>query len=319
MDSYGRIGRQIALMLFIFGIFGLLLPDRESGPPMMRSMQAFSITGHMMIFFLGAYLIYAFRPGFSARLLYSQFLLILGAALLVSIITEGLQLIIPGRTGSLRDVVTNVTGAMIFLVIKNQNHVKRVVLLNASVTSITIILFWPFFRAVSDEIIAYRQFPLLAGFETPFEATRFTGDPGSLSVSDEYAYTGRKSLRVKFGTQVYSGMAMEYMPGDWRGFSYLQFAVYNPHKKEVALHSRIHDTHHADSGRMLHTDRFNHTFIIQPETWTVVPISLNNVKNSPRNREMVMEQVVNIGFFVAQETEPLTLYIDDIRLKNQTN
>lgn len=203
---------------------------------------------------------------------------------------------------------------MIFLSIKNLNHVKRLILLHTAVATIIIVLLWPFFRAVFDEITAYWQFPLLAGFETPFEANRFIRGTGRFSVSDEYAYTDSKSLRVRFGTQTYSGIAMEYMPKNWRGYSHLQFAVYNPQEREVTLHTRIHDAHHGKSGRMIYADRFNRSFSIPPGTWTPITISLESIKNAPRNREMDMAQITNIGFFVAREPEPLTLYIDDIRL-----
>jgi VanZ family protein len=317
LDVYGKITRQIATILFILGIIGMLLPGRESGPPPMRSLQEISIIGHMLIFFLGAYLLYAFRPDFSARLFHNQFLLLMGAALLASIIIEGLHHIIPGRTGSVRDVVANITGAMIFLSIKNLNHVKRLILLHAPAALITVVLLWPFFRAIADEIAAYRQFPLLAGFETPFEATRFTRGTGTFSISEEYAYTGSKSLRVRFDTQTYSGIAMEYMPRDWQGYSHLKFAVYNPQEKEVTLYTRIHDAHHGKSGPMIHEDRFNRALFIPSEAWTTITIPLKSIKTAPRTREMDMGQIAHIGFFVAQEPEPLTLYIDDIRLKTK--
>ncbi len=314
---YKKIAKQIALILFAAGIIGMLLPGRESGAPLMRSIQEISIAGHILIFFVGAYALYAFHPGLEARPFHIQFLVLLTSALLVGITIEGLQFFIPGRTGSPRDAAANIMGAMLFLSLKNLRTTTRFILLHLAVAVITGLLLWPFARAVSDGIAAYRQFPLLAGFETPFEATRFIRGTGRFSVSDEYAYTGKKSLRVIFGTQAYSGIAMEHMPGSWQGFSHLQFAVYNPQEKEVTLHTRIHDALHAKSERMIYADRFNRTFSLPPETWTVIQIPLAQIKNAPRTREMDMEKISSIGFFVARETVSVTLYIDEIRLKNK--
>lgn len=292
----------------------MLLPSQGSGAPQPRSIQELSIFGHMGVFFLGAYLFYSFSPAFSLRPFPMQVLVILFTAFMVGIFIEGLQYMIPGRFASLTDILANMAGVMIFLSLKKISSIKRHILLHTTAVSFAIVLLWPFFRAVSDEITAYRQFPLLAGFETPFEDTRFIRGTGRFSISDEYAHTGSKSLKVKFGTQTYSGIAMEHMPRDWQGYSHLQFAVYNPQGKTVTLHTRIHDAHHGKSGPMIYADRFNRTFTLAPETWTTITISLQSVKKAPRNREMDMGQITNIGFFVAREPEPVMLYIDDIRL-----
>lgn len=314
---FGKLTKQIALILFAAGVIGMLLPGRESGAPQIRSIQEIFIAGHMLVFFLGAYLLYAFHPGLEARSFHIQLLVLLALALLAGIIIEGLQLFIPGRTGSARDAAANIMGALFFLSLKNLRASTRFILFHLAVAVITGILLWPFARTVSDEIAAYRQFPLLAGFETPFESTRFIRGTGRFNISEEYAYTGKKSLRVTFGTQAYSGIAMEHMPGNWQGFSHLHFAVYNPQEKEVTLHTRIHDVLHAKSERMIYADRFNRTFFLPPVTWTVIQIPLEKIKNAPRTREMDMDKISSIGFFVARETVSVTLYIDDIRLKNK--
>ncbi len=292
----------------------MLLPSRDTGPHEVRSMAEIAIMAHMMVFFLGGYLFYTFKPDLAAHPFHLQFLLLFLAAFTAGIFVEGLQSMIPGRTASLRDIGANITGAMIFLSLKNWNNITRYIPFHVSVIAITAIFLWPFFRSVTDEVIAHSQFPLLAGFETPFEDTRFIRGTGRFSISNTHAFYGGNSLQVKMGTQAYSGFALEYMPRNWRGYSYLQFAVYNPQEDDVTIHTRIHDTWHANSGRMIYADRFNRIFHIPPQEWTVIKIPLEEIKNAPRSRKMDMAKITNMGFYVAREPDPLTLYIDDIRL-----
>ena len=314
MTKYKAVFNQACLLLFAAGIIGMLLPSRATGPHELRWMAEISIAGHMLVFFLGAYLVYAYVPGFSDRGLPGQILLLLTTALLASILIEGLQSAIPGRYASIEDGMANITGAMAFVSIKNR-RLAWPTLLHITTAVLVAVLLWPFFKAAADDLIAYRQFPLLAGFETPFEATRFIRGTGRFSVTDDYAYSGSRSLRATFGTQPYSGIALEHMPRNWRGYAQLIFAVYNPQPIPITLHLRIHDTPHAKSGRMIYADRFNRTFSLSPEEWNTIVIPLSQVKNAPQTRRMNMGKIASMGFFVAHEPSPVTLYIDDIRLK----
>lgn len=315
LPNHTKILNLICTLLFIAGIIGMFLPGQESGPQKLRSMSEISIAAHMLVFFLGGYLVFAFIPSFSARPLTGQILLLLSGALIAGIVLEGIQSIIPGRTASLRDIIANATGTMIFLSMRHLRNRQGHLLLYLPTITLAAFLLWPLYKAIADEYTAKMQFPLLAGFETPFEASRFIRGTGRFGVTDEYAFSGKNSLRVDMGTQTYSGIALEYMPRNWQGYSHLQIAVYNPQKEQVTLYIRIHDTHHATSGRMIYADRFNRIFSILPQQWTILEIPLKRVENAPRTRKMDMEEITNVGFFVAKEPEPLTLYIDDIRLK----
>jgi hypothetical protein len=303
-------------MLFVAGILGMLLPRLNAGPHEMRSMAEISIAGHMIVFFLGAYVFYAFNPQFSEKSPGIQILLVILMTLFAGMILEGLQSLIPGRTASFRDMAANTTGALIFLSIKNMRSMRRYAILQISAAIFTALLIWPLSKALTDEFIANLQFPILASFETPFEASRFIRGTGRYSISDELAFHGSKSLRVKFCTKTYSGVALEYMPRNWRGYTHLQFAVYNPQEYPVTIHTRIHDAKHARSEKMIYADRFNRVFTIPSRNWTIVEIPLSDIKNAPRTRKMKMNQITNLGFFVSRQPEPVVMYIDDIRLKN---
>ena len=315
MSHYKPVLNLICILLFIAGIIGMLLPGGESGSHELRWMAQVPVAGHMLVFFLGAYLAFAFIPGFSSRPLHIQAPLMIATALLAGIAIEGLQTLIPGRTPSFRDIAANTTGSMAFLSLTCLRSMRRHFLLPVATVILAGIILWPLFKALADDAIAFRQFPLLAGFETPFEATRFIRGTARFSTSSDHAFYGNRSLRVQFGTQSYSGIALQYMPGNWRGYSHLQFAVYNPGEKETTLHLRIHDAQHENADKMIYADRFNRTYQLPPGEWSVISIPLSRIEDAPRTRKMDMNEINSMGFFVAREPSPLTLYIDDIRLK----
>lgn len=313
----GKIAKTVkltCLAIITVGIIGMLVPREGDLLPHMRSLEQVWIIGHMLIFFAGCYLSYMVFPALRDQPFFSQIVLILSVTLLISFLIEGTQTFIPGRFGSIKDVAANVSGAMACLALKNRLTLKTLPFHVAALILVAF-FFWPLLRSLSDESIAYRQFPLLAGFQTPLEKTRFRGDPGQLTVTDQYALYGSRSLRVKLGTETYSGFSLAYMPGNWESYSALRFAVYNPQPNDVLLTTRIHDTPHARSDNMLYEDRYNRRFTIYSEKWTIISIPLGDVEASPENRKMDMKNISNIGFFVTREPEPLTLYIDYIRLE----
>jgi len=306
--------RLILLAIFAAAVIGMVVPKDGSLLPHMRSVQQLWIIGHILVFFSGCFLLYWFFPWLAKWPLYEQLLLILSATLLISIAIEGIQAFIPGRFASLKDIAANLAGSMAAISLKNLRR-RRTLPLHIATACVLVFFFWPMLRSLTDEAIAYYQFPLLAGFQTPFEETRFRGDPGRLEITDQRAYYGNRSLRVNLGTETYSGFSLAYMPGNWQGYSYLKVAFYNPQPREVTITNRIHDKAHGKSGKMLYEDRFNRRFTLQPEKWTMLEISLADVKTAPQNRKMGMTSINNIGFFVTREPEPLTLYIDAIRLE----
>nr|WP_232364805.1 CIA30 family protein [Desulfosalsimonas propionicica] len=86
-------------------------------------------------------------------------------------------------------------------------------------------------------------------------------------------------------------------------------------EKQVKLHLRIEDRKHAQSENQQYTDRYNSSFDLPPGKWKTIKIPLEEIENAPKTRKMNMEQISSIMFFVARQPEPLTLYIDDIRLQ----
>ena len=89
------------------------------------------------------------------------------------------------RTPNMGDVLRDLTGSLLVLVFglpgAKLNPLNRRIFLQASVLALTLVMIWPLARSLIDDAISWYQFPLLSGFETPFEIYRWKGR-GRLSV-----------------------------------------------------------------------------------------------------------------------------------------
>lgn len=304
----------ICLALFAAGLAAMFMPSGDSAPGL-RSMDQFWNLGHAVLFFLAAHLAYAFSPRLSFRPVYSQALLITAAVILSGAAIELAQSMIPGRFPSFYDAATNLAGALAYLSLRNRKQVKKYIPMHAAAICLIVLALWPPIRAASDDIIAYTRFPVLADFETPFEATRFTKNAKKAEITSSRAYSGSHSLKINLDTDTYSGISMKYMPRNWQEFSFLYFEVYNPQDHPVKLTVRIHDAEHETQPVQQYSDRFNRSFEVPPETWTTIKIPLADIRTAPRTRKLDLFSIQALGMFVTRAPEPWTLYIDHIRLK----
>jgi hypothetical protein len=301
--------------IFAAGAVTMFLPS-EASPAGLRSVEQLWNLGHAALFFLAGHLIYTFMPGFSEKQLREQAAVLLAVVLAAGGFSEILQSLIPGRNASFFDMLINLTGMGACLAVKNPGKSFIHFLLYAAVACLIAICMWPFLRSVSDELIAKRQFPVLADFQTPFEADRFQSDTAEYKITDKTASTGTKSLELRLGIHEYSGIFMQYMPRNWQGYSWFEFQAYNPQTVPVVLTVRIHDKKHETSPAQLYNDRFNKSFSLAPQSWTTIAISLKEVRHAPATRRMDMEHIQSIGFFVANPAQELSIFLDNIILCN---
>lgn len=271
-------------------------------------------SGHLFLFFLGWHLLYILYPRLSAFNFSRQLLLLLGVTLVCVGGVEGLQSALSGKSLSVGDILGDVAGALLYLSFRYRREGARYFLLHGMALLLAGIVFWPFFCSLFDELLARRQFPLLADFETPFEKSRFEGSTGSGARSDERAFHGRHSLRLSLLPGPWSGMTLKYFPADWQGYSCLHFSLYNPGSQPVSLEVWIRDVVH-EQGDRPYNDLFSRIIDLPAGCWTEVRISLAEVRTGPKSREMELDQISGLGFFVEKEKNPLTLYLDTIRLE----
>jgi hypothetical protein len=166
-------------------------------------------------------------------------------------------------------------------------------------------------KSLIDEAISRHQFPLLSGFETPFEIDRWTGS-ARLSIATMPSIADSRLLKLSLTTEQYSGAVLKYFDGDWASASRLKFSLYNPDEDPLQITCRIHDVQHND-GHEEYEDRFNRRYTLM-HGWNHIDIDLDEVKTSPARRSMDMARIREIGLFVTSLPAPRIIYLDNVRL-----
>lgn len=170
---------------------------------------------------------------------------------------------------------------------------------------------WPLTRSLIDEAISRHQFPLLSGFETPFEIERWEGGD-RLSVEPVSPISTDRLLKLTLTTDEYSGTELKYFDGNWANARQLKVNFYNPGTTPLPITCRIHDLQHSD-GNEEYEDRFNRGLFLTPG-WNPVEIDLDEVKHSPSDRVMDMSRIRSVIFFAVSLPESRIVYLDDVRL-----
>ena len=298
----------IALLGGCFILFFLGGPDYYA----QRSIKASWNLGHILFFAcLPFYLfnIVELSDSFGSHLIAVFFLvLVVGGA--VELIQNRFT-----RTPDLGDLLRNGIGGLVYVFFlwpsRTRIPKKRLVLLKSVTIALIAIQLVPVVIALIDEHVARKQFPLLSGFETPFELTRWT-EKERIAIAKNVKLEGIASMKVQLTTETYSGVFLKYSPRDWRGFRWLQFSVYNPLNHELNLTCRVHDRKHT-GGIELYEDRFNRSYSFR-NGWTTIRIPLTDIENAPSNRKMDMQQIYGLGIFATRLEIPKLIYIDDVRL-----
>jgi hypothetical protein len=167
--------------------------------------------------------------------------------------------------------------------------------------------------AFADEIAARNQFPVLADFETRLELSRTDGEKASRT--DQIFRRGKHSLKVMLTTDMYSGIGLKYFPGDWSGYEYLNFSIFNTGKDPLKIICRVNDRQHVQSEQR-YQDRFNRSFeLIQG--WNDIRIPLDKIANAPANRTMNMHNMQGLTVFTVKLTQPMVIYLDYIHLSKE--
>jgi len=219
------------------------------------------------------------------------------------------------RTPDIGDVLRDLTGSLIVLVFGSPGPELRPsglrLSLRLAVLSLSLVQLWPVTKSLIDEAIARHQFPLLSGFETPFEIDRWTGS-ARLAIATVPLISDSRLLKLSLTTDQYSGAALKYFDGDWTSASRLKISLYNPDAKPLQITCRIHDIQHND-GHEEYEDRFNRRYTLI-HGWNHIDIDLDEVKTSPARRSMDMSRIREIRLFITSAAAPRIIYLDNVRL-----
>lgn len=264
--------------------------------------------GHLFTFALWTYLYSLSRNRLSFQRLF------LDVMVLTVVIGGGTELVQAGigREGTWPDLGCDLVGSLfgLFFCVEGRRNLRPVLLKAFQIPVVALIVWtlYPTARVIVDDLVARKQFPLLSGFETALEASRWSGS-ASRTVSREFASSGQASLKIRLSTQRYSGLGLKDFPRDWSGYGAVSLRVYNPDPEPLQLHFRIHDHLHDNSYR----DRFNRSFTLE-SGWNQLTVMLDKVAEAPKDRRLDLSRIAGMHIFVGKLERPRTIYLDDVRL-----
>ncbi len=169
-----------------------------------------------------------------------------------------------------------------------------------------------FIKAAINEVNIRANFPILSDFETPYEKARWKIIKGQIEIASKYAKSGKNGMKVDFFPATYPSLILRDLKRNWQEFSYLKLSIFNAQEYNVELVLKVHDNQHHHAGYQ-YSDRFNRTITLAPG-WNDLKYSLNDIKNSPKNREMDMDEIHSISLFMIKLKQPSTIYVDDVYL-----
>ncbi len=303
--------KQLFFLAPLALVFAILLFVGGPGASSLRSFRYIWGVGHLFCFALWVYLYLHWR---SQQPLVRQLLEVVILVFLVGGSVELIQGQI-GREASWIDLGNDMIGGLAGMVFlspaRNQLSFWRLKFFQLIILGLLIWSLLPVGKVLLDDVIAYQQFPLLAGFETPLEASRWSGSARRHVVHDIH-YSGTASLRVQLTTHRYSGISLKESPRNWSGYRAVSLYVFNPDAEILQLHFRIHDRDHYEHDNA-YSDRFNTSFKLR-QGWNHLQVDLDRVEHAPKTRLLDLSQVTGLGLFVGKLPRNRIIYVDQVEL-----
>jgi VanZ family protein len=277
-----------------------------------RSLKALWDLGHMIFFAALGILMFRKLSNYKEMSFLGQCLAIVLISLILGALIEWAQAGLK-RTSDVMDVFRNIVGTSVAISWSFPVSVSKAYRRLFQLVTVIMVAWavYPFARAAADDYLAWRQFPVLSDFETPFEIDRWSGN-AQKAIDRSVHFSGASSMKLILGTAKYSGASLLYFPGNWLNYDYLHVKIFNPADETLKIICRIHDRRHTESGYD-YSDRFNTNYILS-KGWNDITMSLADVKTAPKNRKLNLGQVEEIGFFAYRLPHPRIIYIDCIVL-----
>ena len=282
---------------------------------MTRSFKHLWNIGHIGYFYLFNYLL-AQTVALKNRPLPQQWMILLLISLVIGVVIELLQYGIL-RNPDIQDVIRDMLGCLLFtafypryrqLLKKNWYRGAQ-----SAVLLLLLLQFNPLIKSVIDEMTAWKQFPVLASFETPYELERWGGN-SKKEIVKKVEINDSHVMSINLSTDRYSGAGLNYFPSDFSSYKYLKMRFYNPADEPLKLTFRMHDSKHTlGYRRYAHTDRYHKYFQLK-HGWNDLEIDLKQVQLAPTKRQMDMTDIRDISFFANRLKKERTIYIDDVLL-----
>jgi len=306
------IGKIVLYLIFFTCLLFLFIdgPTAESARSYLRGWDL----GHILLFFIaGVLFLNDFRKYFKDKFI-THLLIILIFSLILGILTELIQVRFH-RSPDLGDLVRDLLGGALAIVFLSPRRYKisRSLLRTLQFFLILLILveIYPLSRALFDEWIAGKQFPVISDFETLFEIDRWHHEH-TVRLEKDVVRHGTQSLQVNLTISKYSTASLRYFYPDWNNYSAFHFSLFNTGSDTLMMVCRINDRKHYSMGQT-YQDRFNRRLFLPPG-WSDFTIPMSEIQNAPKNRTMDLKHIDLICFFSMDLPAGRTIYIDNLYL-----
>ena len=308
-----RVWRTVPAVLALIALSGLvLLYGPSPGYYDHRILHAFWAYGHLAFFAVLTLLLLRWRvPQWQGAM--GWWSLGLAALLgLLAVLSELIQLGVPGRMAGSGDAAQNLLGIMVGFGLSPQ-WLARLPLrwsrmlphLALPVVAVAVLVPWV---ALADTLHGKVRFPVLLSMETQLEMTRVSGSGDRHRVLN--TPLANSPLLAAHWQPPGSGLGLRHFPGDWRDYEQLHIRIHSDRAVPVTL--RLHDRQHEDMGKPW-PDRFNRRLELEPG-WQSLVIDLEEVRQAPASRAMDMARMSQLGLFNLKLEAPVELHLAFIEL-----
>ena len=309
--------KNIFLIIFITILLIYLIFYIDIDITHSRFFQELWNAGHVVLFIFISWLLYRKYFYINSKSFYFELFSIVLIALIIGILIELIQTY-TGRNKSLYDVGLDVLGGLIGISIFSKTlhkHRKfKIYTFNFMTFLSASLLLYPMALNMIDDIYQSKEFPFILSNKYSRELLRFNKKNINVDfVRNDFSVNGNDNIfKLKFFPGKFSTAELTTGVENWVGYNYLFFRIFNPNSASKTLAIRIDDSVHKKSG-YLYSDRYNKRLIIHPG-WNEIKINLDEIKNAPLDRKMIMEKIDQILLFKSNLNKTLVLYLDQMVL-----
>lgn len=246
--------------------------------------------------------------------------------IVLALLTEALQSLMPMREPQVSDVIHDVLGAMCALgwSVTTDHSLSgkwsrwrtfpRRMLIACGVALVMAMTFLPVFEWAYAYWDRGNRFPSILQFSSNWEMKFVNTSDSHLQVVPPplgWVKSADDGVgQVAFHTKKYPRIRIDEPYPDWEGYSYFQLDIFSELPISVPIAIRIDDQYH----NYRYEDGFNKTLHVIPG-FNQIQISLDEIRAGRVGRNMDLSAIKAVMLLARNPPEEFTLYLDNIRLE----
>ena len=155
-----------------------------------------------------------------------------------------------------------------------------------------------------------KMLPFISDFETEWELVRWESDRNAeMSLSNKQVTRGKFSLQVNFQQSSFPRICSHSIPKDWSKYNRFLFDIINPQDEIIPLKLKFVDNY-------TNNDKcFGRILIKLMPGINSIDLSLNEIRNSIIERNLNIQNIRGVTFYLSDPPKKYTLFFDNIRFE----